>query len=313
VQALPNQLVGKVCFESLYQRSEPCPECQVAETFFKKNMTNRFERQWSETGESQEWDIGSYPIFDETGGVIQVILLELDVTEKKRMESILAQSEKMAAVGQLAAGIAHEINNPLTVILANAQILQRELPDQEDWKELAELIHRAGTRALNSVRNLLSFARKEPIDFEPININETIERALQMVKHELIERSVNLSFERDENLPQILGSSNNLQGVWLNLIMNAVDSIQGTKGQIRVRSYLQGNEIHVSIIDNGQGISKENINRIFEPFFTTKETNRGTGLGLSICHRVIKQHGGNITVDSQVGRGSTFLVIIPIN
>lgn len=312
VQSLPNQLVGKVCFESLYKRSEPCPECLVAETFFKKNMTNRSERQWQESGESQEWDIGSHPIFDETGSVIQVILVELDVTEKKRMESILAQSEKMAAVGQLAAGIAHEINNPLTVILANAQILQRELPDQQDWKELAELIHRAGTRALNSVRNLLSFARKEPIDFEPADINETIERALEMVKHELVERSVNLSFERDENLPLILASSNNLQGVWLNLIMNAMDSIEKTKGQIRIRSYLQGNEIRVSITDTGHGIAKENINRIFEPFFTTKETNKGTGLGLSICHRVVKQHGGNITVDSQVGKGSTFTVVLPI-
>jgi two-component system, NtrC family, sensor kinase len=312
VQSLPNQLVGKVCFEGLFKRSEPCPECLVSETFFKKNMTNRSERQWQESGESQEWDIGSHPIFDETGSVIQVILVELDVTEKKRMESILAQSEKMAAVGQLAAGIAHEINNPLTVILANAQILQRELPNQEDWKDLAELIHRAGTRALNSVRNLLSFARKEPIDFEPTDINETIERALEMVKHELVERSVSLSFERDDNLPLILGSSNNLQGVWLNLIMNAIDSIEGIKGQIRVRSFLQANEIRISIMDNGHGIAKENINRIFEPFFTTKETNKGTGLGLSICHRVIKQHGGNIAVDSLIGKGSTFTVALPI-
>lgn len=311
VNGHPHSLVGKVCFEALYFREEPCPNCLVAETFFKKKSTNRTDRFWQEGSDTQEWDIGSYPIFDETGSVIQVILVEEDVTERHRMESILAQSEKMAAVGQLAAGIAHEINNPLTVILANAQILQRELPDEKDWKELADFIHRAGTRALNSVRNLLNFARKEPLDFEPIDINETIERALEMLKHEVIQRSVELAFEPGKNLPVILASANNLQSVWLNLIMNAIDSTESSKGQIRVKSMLLGNEVRISINDNGHGIPPESLTRIFEPFYTTKGPSRGTGLGLSICHRIIKQHGGHILVDSEIGKGTTFTVVIP--
>jgi two-component system, NtrC family, sensor kinase len=311
VNGHPHSVVGKVCFEALYLRNEPCINCLVAETFFKKKTTFRAERYWQEMGESKEWEVGSYPILDESGGVLQVILVEEDVTERRRMEGILTQSEKMAAVGQLAAGIAHEINNPLTVILANAQILEKELPDDNDWKELANFIHRAGTRALNSVRNLLNFARKEPLDFEPISINETVERAIEMLKHEIMQRSVELTFEADPNLPELLASANNLQSVWLNLMMNAIDSTELTKGKIRVRSFQQGSEIRVSITDNGQGIQEESLSRIFEPFYTTKGPSRGTGLGLSICHRIIKQHGGHIQVDSVVNKGTTFTVVLP--
>ena len=311
VKSEPRYLVGKICFEVLYNRSEPCQNCHVPETFFKKKITNRTEREWLENSEAIEWDVNTYPIYDESGAVIQVILVEKDVTEKKRMEAFIAQSEKMAAVGQLAAGIAHEINNPLTVIMANAQILQRELPDQEDWRELADLMQRAGERALHSVRNLLNFARKEQLDFSPSSVNETIDQALEMLRHEILERSVTLSFEPDDTVPLISASPSNLQSVWLNLIINAIDSFEGVPGKIRIKSLNKGKEIRVTITDNGKGIPESGLNRIFEPFFTTKDPGRGTGLGLSICHRIVKQHGGTINVDSKVGEGTTFTIILP--
>jgi two-component system NtrC family sensor kinase len=229
------------------------------------------------------------------------------------MEMMVTQSEKMVAVGQLAAGIAHEINNPLTVVLANAQILMRELPDQEDWRELAELINKAGERALHTVRNLLDFARREQLEFEDTNVNNTIERALEMLKHELMDRSVALSFHSGDGLESIKASPGNLQSVWVNLIMNALDSIQSDDGEIIVKTLQKGREIRVSIADNGKGIPPEGLSRIFEPFYTTKDLGRGTGLGLSICHRIVKQHGGNIEVDSQIGQGTRFTVSLPVD
>jgi two-component system NtrC family sensor kinase len=260
-----------------------------------------------------EWEINTYPIVDESDDVNQVILVEKDMTDKRRLEGFLTQSEKMAAVGELAAGIAHEINNPLTVILANAQLLQRELPaNNEDWQELVDLISRAGTRALHAVKGLLNFARKEQFEFVPTDLNETIERSLDMVQHELVTRGVDLIYEPADNLPLLRASPNHLQGVWLNLIMNGMDAMDKEEKRIRVVSYQQGNDVRVSITDNGQGIAPEKLSRIFEPFFTTKDRDRGTGLGLSVCHRVVKQHGGLILVDSKVGEGTTFTVVIPV-
>jgi len=307
----PALLVGKLCYESLYGQSEPCQGCLVADTFYRRKVTNRTNRQWEGVNDPMEWEINTYPIVDEKDEVNQVILVEKDVTDKRRLEGSLTQSEKMAAVGELAAGIAHEINNPLTVILANAQLLQRELPPNEDWQELVDLISRAGTRALHAVKGLLNFARKEQFEFLPTDINETIERSLDMVQHELVTRGVELTYEPADNLPLLRASPNHLQGVWLNLIMNGMDAMDKEERHIRVVSCQQGNDVRVSISDNGQGIPPEKLSRIFEPFFTTKDRDRGTGLGLSVCHRVIKQHGGLILVDSKVGEGTTFTVVIP--
>jgi two-component system, NtrC family, sensor kinase len=242
-----------------------------------------------------------------------VIVFERDVTEKNRMEVILAQSEKLAAVGQLAAGIAHEINNPLTVVLANSQLLLRSLPkEDEDSRESVELIYKAGARAQYVVRNLLDFARKEQLDFVPTDINETIERALEMLRHEMLERDVSVDFKSGKELPEIMLSPDHMQGVWLNIILNAMDATERGKGKVTVVTNKHADELWVTISDNGQGIPQESLSRIFEPFYTTKEPGRGTGLGLSVCHRIIKQHGGHILVDSEKGKGTIFTIVLPI-
>lgn len=309
----PNALVGRQCYEALHNRQEPCAGCRVSETFFSKQSTSRTERRWGVEEDPTEWEISTYSILDETDQVVQAILLEQDVTEKRRLESIIAQSEKLAAVGQLAAGVAHEINNPLTAIIANAQILQRQLPQDDEMQESVELISRAGARATQVVRNLLDFARKEQYNLAPTDINETIQRALALVQHEFLARSITLTFEPAKDLPKILASHDHLQGVWLNLLLNAVDAIDSPNGEIRVITRRTGHEIRVIISDNGKGIPPERISRIFEPFYTTKSPGRGTGLGLSVCHRIIKQHGGHILVDSQLGSGTEFTVVLPIS
>lgn len=314
----PRQLVGKLCYEALFNRDSICPGCLVGKTIFKNEITHRLNREWDESGEPTEWTIDAYPISDDENEVEKAILFERDVTEKNRLETIIAQSEKLAAVGQLAAGIAHEINNPLTVVLANAQLLQRDIGKvNEEWSESVDLIYKAGSRALYVVRNLLDFARKEKYDFVPTNINETIERAVEMVKHELMQRSVELTFDADENLPDVMASADHLHGLWLNIIINAIDAcdpsnIKDRTGLIQIKTSHDNKYVKVKISDNGMGMSPDKLKRIFEPFYTTKEPNRGTGLGLSVSHRVIRQHGGDVQVESEQNVGTSFLILLPI-
>ena len=310
-------MVGKWCYEALVHRDSPCPNCRVLETLFDGHNTNRTERRWETEEEPTEWEVSSYPILDESGQAMQAILLEQNVTEKRQMEATLAQSEKLAAVGQLAAGVAHEINNPLTAIIANSQLLQQEITartdisDKADMEESLDLILQAGARAIQVVRNLLNFARKERYELISTDINENIRQALSLLHHEIVGRAVDVDFDPGE-VPPIPASPNHLQGVWLNLVVNAMDSFENGQGSVHIQTLQSGNTILVKVADNGKGIPAERMSRIFEPFYTTKAPNRGTGLGLSVCHRTVKQHGGHILVDSQLDIGTEFTIVLPI-
>jgi len=310
----PNNLVGNVCYEALYKRSQPCTGCRVNETFLSKRNTSRADRQWVNKDNVTDWEITTYAILDESDDPSQVIIFEKDVTLEKRLEANLIQSEKLAAVGQLAAGVAHEINNPLSAVIANAQLLKRDLPpDNLDALESAELIETAGLRASQVVRNLLGFARKEQYDFLSVDLNETILNALSLVKHEASSRAMIIKTELQENLPMIHASKDHLQSVWINIILNALDSMEPGKGEINISTSSTNEEFKVIISDNGTGIPPDRVTRIFEPFFTTKDPGRGTGLGLSICHRIVKQHGGYIQVDSLSNSGTKFTITLPRN
>jgi len=310
----PNQLVGKKCYESLYHQVNPCVGCEVGETLFNAILTNRNQRIWGENDTTTEWEISTYPIVDNNDLVIQAILFEQDVTEKRHLETELIQSEKLAAVGQLAAGVAHEINNPLAAVIANAQILMRDLPnDQEDWMESVKLIETAGQRAGNVVKNLLGLARKELYEFLPIDLNESIRNALNLLSHELLIHPVKIEFDEGEGFPRIVASKENMQSVWINIIMNAIEAIGENEGFINVSTKYDDGEFIINIRDNGPGIPENQVGKIFEPFFTTKSPLKGTGLGLSVVHRIIKSHGGRIMVESEVGRGTQFTIILPEN
>jgi len=308
----PNLLVGRCCYEALFQRISPCPECRVAETFQNAGSTTRALRLAETAGDAKEWEISTYPILDEAQGVVQAVLFEEDVTERRHLEANLAQSEKLAAVGQLAAGVAHEINNPLTAVIANAQLMQRSLAPDSEMQESVELILIAGSRAAQVVRNLLDFARKEQYRFDRTEINETIRKTLELVQHEVVSRSIAVKFDPDPDLPRVMASGDHLQGVWLNLILNAFDALSGMPGEIWVTTRVHGREVQVVIEDTGKGIPPEILPRIFEPFFTTKLPGQGTGLGLSVCHQIIKQHGGTILAESEAGHGTRFTVTLPI-
>lgn len=308
----PSALVGRTCYESLFHRASPCPGCRVAETFASGQNTDRALRHKLDVDRFVEWEISTFPILDEREQVIQTILIEQDVTEKRSLEANLIQSEKLAAVGQLAAGVAHEINNPLTAIIANAQLLQRALPrDDIDLLDSVRLIEIAGTRASQVVRNLLGIARKESPELEPTNLNASIHNALELVQHELAGRPIEVRVCLDEAMPLVVANQDQLQGVWINLVLNALDALDKEKGEIAITSRYQDQQFQVTVEDNGKGIPQEHLARVFEPFFTTKSPGRGTGLGLSLCQTVIRQHGGTIWVESQPGKGAKFTVTLP--
>lgn len=308
----PSNLVGNKCYEALYNHKEVCPGCLVNETLFSGSNTSRFSRLWANE-QLLEWEINTFVVLNDENQPGQAIVIEQDVTEKRRLEANLVQSEKLAAVGQLAAGVAHEINNPLAAIIANAQILARDLRGDQDKLESVELIELAGVRASEVVKNLLGIARKEQYDFELTDLNDTVENAIKLVQHELVAQSVTLIKDIGDNLPMLLASRDHLQGVWVNMMMNALDAMEGQVGRLAITTRFANNEYRVSIADNGHGIPPERLSQIFEPFYSTKTANHGTGLGLSICQRVIKNHGGYITVDSQVGVGTRFTIILPGN
>ena len=260
-----------------------------------------------------ELEISIFPIWDQDGQVEQAFLFEEDVTERQQLQSSLAQSEKLAVVGQLAAGVAHEINNPLTTILANAQLLQRSLPPEDkDNQEMVALIIQASDRASQAVRDLLDFARRERYELTPTDLNETIQRTLALIRHELGSRSITLKFDPAVDLPAVNASQDHLQGVWLNLLINAIDAIDPGPGTIHITTSRVDDSFEISVADSGQGIPPEHISRIFEPFYTTKEPGSGTGLGLSVCHQIVTRHGGKILVNSQPDEGTTFTVYLPI-
>lgn len=308
----PKALVGEKCYTALFQRKTPCRGCQVEKTLRTGQITRRITHQELAKSDSIDLEVSTFPIWDSGDDVEQAFLFEEDVTERLRLQASLAQSEKLAAVGQLAAGVAHEINNPLTTILANAQLLQRMLPaEQGEFHEMVELIIQASDRASQAVRDLLDFSRREHYEMAPIELNETVRRTLALLDHDLNANSISVRFDPDPDLPLVNASQDHLLGVWLNLLINAIDAIAPGPGEIKIETNCAAEKAQVTIADSGRGIPPEHIEHIFEPFYTTKGPGQGTGLGLSICHQIITRHGGEITVNSQWEQGTTFTIIIP--
>ncbi|MBI3941941.1 MAG: GHKL domain-containing protein, partial [Chloroflexi bacterium] len=242
--------------------------------------------------------------------------LNIAYQELSSTQAQLFQSAKLSAVGELAAGIAHEIANPLSTIIGDAQLLLRSTPSDSPAFESAQAIERSGQRARRVIRNLLDFSRQEEYEFSPTDLNANLETALSLIAHQIKGSSIQLITDLGQNLPPIAASPHHLEEVWINLLMNARDSIpEGRQGQITIHSHvLQENEVAtvvVEISDNGCGIPENKLDRIFEPFYTTKELGKGTGLGLYVVHTIIKRHDGQVSVQSKEGEGTTFSIHLP--
>lgn len=308
----PQEIVGSLCFEVLENQSAPCAGCLAHTTFAKNKKTIRTEHTIDSQQQAVTREIYTYPILDANDDVKRTILQLRDVSERRRLQTSLIQAEKLATLGELAAGVAHELNNPITAVIVNAQLLQRELDNKSVDIESVELIKRAGKRAQNVVRELLDFARQDPQQFQSIDVNTTIEQALSLVDRQWESTNVNLELKLADDLPTLLANGDHLQSVWSNLLINAHDALEDRPGDIRVTSRQDKDSIVVLIEDSGMGIKPEDLQKIFDPFFTTKAPGKGTGLGLATCFRIIQEHKGVIDVESTLGQGARFTVKLPI-
>jgi PAS domain S-box-containing protein len=232
-----------------------------------------------------------------------------DYTEYKRLQAQIDQSEKLAVIGQLAAGVAHEIGNPLTAISSLVQILQRRSKDEFMTEQLV-MIKENIDRISKIVRELVDFSRPPSYETKSHDITSIIKTALGIVKYDKRVRKVNFETELESELPFVTVAADQLLQVFVNILLNALDAVEG-EGTISVKSYQQEEKVYVDITDNGCGMDETVIAKIFDPFFTTKDVGKGTGLGLSVSYGIIKKFGGEIFVSSRLNEGSTFTVMLP--
>jgi signal transduction histidine kinase len=224
----------------------------------------------------------------------------------------LLQSRKMAAVGTLTSGVAHELNNPLNNISLTVETLLDDFDDmdEERKKKLLEDIFTQVQRAGATVRNLLDFTRKDQPVFTPVSMSDLLRASLKLVGNELALAGVEATVDVPSDLPPVNGNPRNLEQVFLNLFLNALE-VMPDGGTLDVTATLQGGLVRVAVRDSGPGIRPEHLDQVFEPFFTTKEAGEGTGLGLSVSYSIVEKHGGHLEVESQPGEGTTFTVSLP--
>src|SRR5712664_4241051 len=254
------------------------------------------------------------PLWDAKGENEGVVLSGRDVTDLKRLEEQLIQAEKLAAMGQMLAGVAHELNNPLTAILGVTELLREREGTDDPTKRQLELTHRQARRAARIVQNLLEFSRPASPHKKSLDVNSLVERTLQLHEHSLRRNNIEVEFRPESGLPGVIGDANQLIQVFLNLVTNAEQAIREIRdsGRIQVRLTSNANRVRVTVQDDGIGIRPEALPRIFDPFYTTKRPGGGTGLGLSICMSIIREHGGNIEAETLPAGGTAFTVSLPI-
>ncbi|HKV04533.1 MAG TPA: PAS domain S-box protein [Candidatus Acidoferrales bacterium] len=253
------------------------------------------------------------PLFDAHGQISGVVTSARDVTEAKQVEQQLAQKDKFAAMGQMMAGAAHELNNPLTAIIGVSDLLRERAADETSRRQV-DLVLQQARRAATIVQNLLAFSRPLAPGRLKLRLAEIVQEALQVEQAALEKKNIRVKFTPPADLPEIEGDRKLLVQVFLNILANAEQSIStaGDRGAIEVSLARAGDKVSVTFVDDGPGIPPDIIGRIFDPFFTTKRPGGGSGLGLTICLAVVKEHGGTIEVDSSLGAGATVRVLLPI-
>jgi len=231
---------------------------------------------------------------DEQDAVNSVVVVMTDITDAALLQAKLAHAERMATIGRLVSGVAHEVNNPLAAILGFTDLLIENPEIPASAHESLEIILQETQRTKNIVQDLLSFARQRPVQKEAVRLGAILRQTIKLRSYDFTSHGVEVKEDFDENLPATIGDSQQLQQVFLNIVNNAYDAIQeaGRRGMITLRTKRTGDSVEVAITDNGTGIS--DTARIFDPFFTTKPTGKGTGLGLSICYGIVRAHGGEI-------------------
>jgi two-component system NtrC family sensor kinase len=266
----------------------------------------------------------TYPLLNSEGAIYGVVNYLREVTEQKRLEQRLIRADKLASLGILVAGVAHEINNPLGIIAGYSEALLERAKDPElnaldafeDFPEYLETIHNEMFRCKNTLKTLLEFARPSGGTFRKIDINGLVKEVILLVKHGARTHNHRIELNLQRGMPETMADPGSMRQVLLNIIMNSF-SFMKEEGEIVIstaheRSSADGGYIRIQIADNGSGIAKDVIDKVFDPFYSTKPVGEGTGLGLSICHRIVSDHDGTIDVESRPGSGATFIIRLPV-
>jgi two-component system NtrC family sensor kinase len=275
-----------------------------------ENLELRARRSDTSMG---HFSISLSPMRDEQNLVNSVVVVMTDITDAVLLQAKLAHSERMAAIGRLVSGVAHEVNNPLAAILGFTDLLLENPEMPQNAREDLQIILHETQRTKDIVQDLLSFARQRPVQRELVHVNNVLRQTIKLRSYDFASHGVEVVEDFDENLAPALGDAQQLQQVFLNILNNAYDAVQdaGQRGRIVIHTGRNDQNIEVAITDNGTGVP--DTERIFDPFYTTKQAAKGTGLGLSICYGIVRAHGGEILCrNNEDGQGSTFIVRVPI-
>lgn len=313
-------LPGCSCSELFHPEQPSDPQhCPVERALHGEKTEISFTSQLVK-GKIRYFDVTATPIEDIHGEMNRALVFLRDVTEKRLQELQLIQAEKLSSIGVLAAGVAHEINNPLSSVAGYAEALLRRINDEKSMIEdprldvfpkYLEVIIRESYRCKGIIDCLLSFSRKSDGSACNVNINNILLEVLELVRHKSRYEKIEIRLNLQDDLPDITGDSSGLRQVCMNLLMNAHQAINGA-GVVEIfTSANDQSAVELQIGDTGCGISKDAIDQIWDPFFTTKEVGKGLGLGLAVTYNIVKRHGGDITVESKIGKGSKFTVRIP--
>ncbi|MFP4285091.1 MAG: ATP-binding protein, partial [Desulfovermiculus sp.] len=297
------------CYEAHAGLEEMCPDCALGKVVQRGVPSSK--EMHCVSGEI--FLVHFYPILDEHGEVQSVIRFAREISEQKKMEQKIQQTEKMVAMGQLASGVAHEINNPLGIILCYVDLLKRQLLELPQGRQDLEVIEKQVIHCKQIVTDLLQFARGQESVKEPIQINRLVQEVTQMFHHKLKKNNIQLQLDLEPELPTININAGKIKQVLVNLLMNALQAVSA-HGFIQISSGVEpGQErVWISIWDNGQGVPENIQGKIFDPFFSTKETGEGTGLGLAVSYGIVQDHGGEIRLQSEKGSWSRFTVFLPL-
>jgi signal transduction histidine kinase len=255
-------------------------------------------------------NVATTPLRDSDGAIAGTIVIVEDISARVQLEEQLQISEKMASIGLLAAGVAHEVNTPLTGISSFTQMLLENAEPDDPRTKVLEKIERQTFRAAKIVNGLLNLARPAQVDSGPVDVNAVINDVLSLLEHQLKTGRIQVRKELAAAPPLVQGIEYKLQQVFLNLFLNARDAMP-KGGWLTIVTKTAGATATIEVADTGSGIPEEQLSRIYDPFFSTKEIGKGTGLGLSITYGIVQEHGGTITCESAVGQGTRFTLALP--
>ena len=340
-------VVGKKCYEVYHSESQPCDRfrdaCPLQEVVRNQSQARKIQKRTLPNGEVRYYEVSIYPVWAKSGKVSKFIHISRDVTEHRREEEEITRrleqmvadrtrqltethqkllhQDKMASLGKLSAAVVHEINNPIAGILNLIMLIKRILNEQsldgkalEQFKHYLNLMDTETRRTSRIVGNLLAFSRQSKMEMKPVDINRLVEEILLLTTNLLKIANVKVETRLDPKLPKLIGSADQLQQVFMNLVSNAAHAMEPKDGgllQIETKRSPKDGHVLIKVRDTGVGIPEEHMPRLFEPFFTTK-TGKGVGLGLSVVYGIVQEHGGSLEVKSKVGEGTIFSVKLPI-